>query len=298
LNALKELRANEYVPEIEAIGKIKGNLNLDPLYKELKTQMGKFNITVKPKSMGGGFDYTNSILETDPSAQKEFESIYNMIEMRKIGGATIKPKDVDILKRNLGDYYSPNSKIRSLTTNLEVKTRDILESSIPNYKEITAKYAKDTQIINEVTKDFSLGDKASYETGIKKLTNSMNENAQFRQDLLSLIKSKTGIDIMPKLAGLKMQPMIPTSLVGRMGGMYEIFRIFESFDPRIVVAMSASSPRITGEFLHALGKIGPTIVKGARYIPQAIQVTIPEKKSNEPERFIYNPQTGSIEPSQ
>jgi hypothetical protein len=273
LSALKEMRASEYTPALEKVKVLKQDLDLKPLYKELDNQMKAFNIT---KATGGGFDYSNSVLEADPAAQKEFESIHDMIMKRQAGEVTIKPKDVDILKRNLADYYSQNDKIRSLTTNLHNKTRSILEDSIPEYKEMTAKYAKDTELIREVEKDFSLGTKSSSEQGLVKLTNAINENKQFKQDLLNIIKEKTGKDIMPMIAGSKMSSIIPTSLVGRMGGMYEVFRMWEKIDPKIAAAMAMSSPRLTGEFLNALGKVGPTVIKGARYAPQAI-LALPER---------------------
>jgi hypothetical protein len=280
LDALKEIRSQEYVPALERIGQIKGDVNLKPLYKELDNQMKKFNITYRPKSMGGGFDYTNSVLEADPVAQKEFESLHNMIKMREAGQVTIKPKDVDILKRNLQDYYSPNDKIRSLTTNLEKTTRNILEQQVPGYQQMTSNYAKDTALIKEIQKDFSLGTKSSNEQGLSKLIRAMRDDSQFRENFLSIVSSHAGEPLEPKLAGVLAQSWIPTSLAGRMGGMYELIRGTAAFDPRIAMALATSSPRISAEFLNVLGKVGPKIQGGLRYAPQALQALAPDQSSS------------------
>ena len=280
LGVLKEIRASEYLPKLEKISRFKGDMNLKPLYQDLENQMKKFNITEIPKSRGGGFDYTNSILENDKGAQAQFEEIYEMIRKRKMGEATIKASDVDILKRNLADYYSPNDKIRALTTKLENTTHDILSSKFREYKEMTAQYRKDSIVINEVLKDFSIGERSSYEQGIRKLTNAMKESNEFRQTLLDLVKERTGVDLLPKLAGFQMASIIPTSLVGRMGGMYEVFQLMQQADPRLVMALVSSSPRIAGEFLNVLGKVGPTALKGSKYIPQTVQSYMQEKKES------------------
>lgn len=281
LNKLKDIRSQEYLPELERIGKIKGDLDLKPLYKELDDQMKKFNITEKSKSMGGGFDYTNSILEADLAAQKEFEHIHSMITKRKLGEATIKPRDVDILKRNLSDFYSENDKIRSLTTNLHDKTRSILNNNVPGYEKMTANFAKDTKLINEITKDFSMGNRASNEQGLQKLIRAMKDDNQFRENLLSLISQHAKDPLEPQLAGILARSWIPTSLAGRMGGMYEIIRGTAGLDPHMAIALATSSPRISAEFLHLLGKVGPPFQKTMRYTPQVIQALTKEEKPKE-----------------
>ena len=242
--------------------------------------MKNFNITYKVKAAGKGFDYTNSKLEADIPAQKEFETIHDMIRKREFGEATIKPKDVDVLKQNLADFYSDNGKIRAMVADLERKTIDILEDQVPGYANMTANFARDTKIINEITKDFSMGSKASNEQGLQKLIRAMKDDNQFRENFLRLISQHSKDPLEPQLAGILAQSWIPTSLAGRMGGMYEIIRGTAGLDPHMAIALATSSPRISGEFLNILGKTMPTVIKGARYAPQAIQA-LPTRKPME-----------------
>lgn len=219
----------------------------------------------KPIQSQSNLDWTNTEWQTNPIAQKEIQTAIDTVR----GWSDYSALGIDKLKRAMGNLLRQSQPEASgFVAKLKGDLRDMLLNKVPEYGQLVKPYEESTQLINEIRKDFSMGNRNSMEQGLQKLIRAMRNDDQLRTELLSVISANANQPLEPMLAGMLAQSWIPTSLAGRMGGMYEIIRGTANFDPHMALALASSSPRISAEFLHVLGKVGPKAQGAVRYLPQ------------------------------
>jgi hypothetical protein len=270
LDKLIESRATDYE---SALANLKGvaGLSENEVSNILNKSIQKYGFKYTPQ---GKLDWTNTEWSTNPVAQKEIQTAIDTVK----GWTDYSALGVDKLKRALGNLLKfSQPEASGFVANLKGNIRDLLLNKVPEYGNLVKPYEESTQLINEIRKDFSIGTRQSQELGLRKLIRGMREDNQLREDLLSVISTNANKPLEPMLAGMLAQSWIPTSLAGRMGGMYEIIRGTAAFDPHMAIALASSSPRISAEFLHVLGKIGPKVQTGLRYLPPSLQAVMQPK---------------------
>ena len=138
---------------------------------------------------------------------------------------------LDLLKRRLDDFYSPSGQARALVSSMRNTVKDILTKNVPGYYKMTSDYAKSTDIIKEVEKALSLGDRASADTAIRKLTSVLRENNDFRRSLVEKLQTTSGTDLKGMIAGAALSQITPRGLTARLlseGGFFAVSGMYNT----------------------------------------------------------------------
>ncbi len=263
----------------DLLSKIKGNqtvINPGEISNAVKTTLKDFSLNTAtptiPNTIGKPI-WANTRFSTNRIAQKEMETAVDTINK----WTDYSPRGVDELKQALDNLYKRSQpEASTFIVKLRNRVKDVLVDKVPEYKQMTSQYKTATEEISEISRDLSLGDLSTKKSALSKLLNTMKKDDNFTISLLSKLDEKSGGKLIPSLAGMQMQSYIPTSLVGRMGGMYEIFQGLSGLSAGEVAGILASSPRLTGEFMNIVGKVLPYVQKGSRYAPQVIKTLTEE----------------------
>jgi hypothetical protein len=223
--------------------------DISPVMNQFDTQLGKFGIT---KATDGTLDFSRSTI----SDSADINKINNIYEDLKSWGT--KPGDrtavgIDTLKRRLGNYYSPTSDIRAMTSSLKQSARGVLENA-PGYTDAMKNYADMSDQISDIKKGLSLGDNAMVETTFKKLTGAFKQNNEFRKSLIQELDKATGGQLLPKIAGQQMSSWMPRGLMKTVegaGGVASLMTGGSGMLPLLGTVM-ATSPKLVGEFIRTL----------------------------------------------
>ena len=257
LQTIKQTRTQEYVKQLEVISKNKTSLDISPVVEEVGTQLDKFGVEVTEQ----GLDFSRSTLRFNKAAQDDITTIVN--EMKGFG---LKEGDrtaigIDSLKRAFDDLYTPSGEARAFVASVKSKARAVL-SQVDGYDELSKNYGEKSDIVNNILKGLSLGDKVSVETAFKKLTSSLRTNNEFRQQFIQELDQATGGELLSKIAGQQLSELMPRGLQGVLAGTGGAIGLSTGVGvvPLISAALT-TSPRIVGEIVSALGFTGNKLNK-------------------------------------
>jgi hypothetical protein len=140
--------------------------------------------------------------------------------------------------------------------------RDTISEIVPEYGEMMKKYGGDAEMIRELKKEFSLGEKSTNQAAIKKLQQTFRKTAGTghgeKLDLLRRSMDKAGFDtIVPQLAAEQMSSWHPRGLRGVGLPAAELFAgvTNPSLIPQMIALATATSPRVAGEMAYNAGRL-------------------------------------------
>lgn len=225
------------------------SLDISPIRSNLATQLQKFNIKIDPQ---GELDFSRSTIR-DAAAQTDVKGIYDdVIGWGKQAGDRT-PAGVDTLKRRIDDTYSPSSTARAIVQSVKDTTRNVLNSQVPGYADMTQQYAQSSKFLDQL-KDLSL-DSPNSGTAVRKLTTLLNQNNGYRQMLAERLSSFTPQDLEGQLAGMNLSKFAPRGLMGPGTGMGIAFGVAtHALSPQAAVGLAMTSPRLMGELLTLVAK--------------------------------------------
>lgn len=242
-------RSAEYKQMLSSLGKDSTTYDISPIYRGVDEQLNKFGISKTAE----GLDFSRSKFALDTTAQRDIEKLYDYVKSYggKKGDRTAL--GIDNLKQVLGGYYSPNSDYRAFVQGVKSTTRKVLDDA-PGYTKSMAAYSDMTDTIKDIVQSLSLGDKAALETTFKKLTSSLKNN-EFRKQVIQQLDEATGGQLLAKIAGHQMSSLVPRGLAGVLeGGLGGISAVLAPHSiPALLALAVTTSPRVVGEFIHALG---------------------------------------------
>lgn len=249
LGQIIKTRRDAYTQQLGTLAKNETTHDISPIIKEIQKQLTNFKIKTTPQ----GLDFSRSPLRFNKPAQQDITTI---IETMKDFGT--RPGDrtvigIDSLKRALGDLYTPSGEARAFVQGVKNSTKDILKK-VPGYDTLTKNYAEKTDLIHDIQKALSLGDKSSVDTAFKKLTTALRTNNEFRKELIAELDKASGGHISSKIAGQQMSELLPRGIMRQIGGVGAVGGLATGVG--IVPLLKAAlftSPRLVGEFINALG---------------------------------------------
>ncbi len=250
LNEVVTNRQSNYQEMLKTIEADPSTYDISPVVQELDKQLAKFGIT---KAEDGTLDFTRSTI-TDAGDEARVQKMFDDVKGWGLQQGDRTAIGIDTLKRRLGNYYSPNSDVRAMATVLKKSARSVLDDA-PGYTTAMKNYENLTDTIDTIQKSLSLKDTASLETSFKKLTSSLKNN-DFRRAVVQELDQMTGGQLIPKIAGYQMHAVVPRGLIGifegGLGGATAVAHGLTAMGPILALALT-TSPRIVGEFVHALG---------------------------------------------
>lgn len=174
------------------------------------------------------------------------------------------PEGMDALKQRIGDVLEtipPEQKqARSAVLGVYNAVKKEIVKQAPTYANVMRDYSKASEQIREIDRALSLGNRASVDTGLRKLQSLMRNNVQTnygqRLNLARQLEEGGGRELMPALAGQALSELTPRGLsrLGSPAGALGAFSLGGL--PPALAALAASSPRVVGEAAYAGGLLG------------------------------------------
>jgi hypothetical protein len=257
LSALKAEKNAVYRSGMEDISKDKSILSFDEITNKLNE--AKDIATYKGQT-------------TNPNAVKALQEIKDVVSKWQ----SLDPKEyhtpegMDALKQSVGSILEDipyGTKARTVAENIYHSVKSTIADQAPVYNNVMKDYSEKADLINEIQKSLSLGQKSTVAQGLNKLQslmrNNVNTNYGYRQELANALMEKGGKDLMPALAGQSLSSWTPRGLVGQgldagalltlLGGVTHL--------PATAATMATTSPRLMGETAYKAGEIAAKVPK-------------------------------------
>lgn len=249
LQQVVNTRGTNYQQMLSTLKADPSTYDISPVLNQFDTQLQKFGIT---KADDGTLNFDRSTI-TDTADENNINKLYNDLKSWGTQAGDRTAGGIDLLKRRISNYYSPSSDFRAMTTSLGKATRGVLQNA-PGYTKAMSDYGDMTDQIDEIRKGLSLGDNAMVDTSFRKLMSAVQTNNPIRQQLVEELDKATGGQLLPKIAGTKLNGLMPTGLskYADIGSAFALGSSGVGVMPLLGLAMT-TSPRIVGEFVRTLG---------------------------------------------
>jgi hypothetical protein len=187
------------------------------------------------------------------------------------------PEGLDALKKRVGDVLEgipyEQKTARAAVGEIYKSIKSEITKQAPTYANVMKQYSESSDLIKEIERSLSLGNKASADTGIRKLQslmrNNVNTNYGQRSNLAQQLVQQGGQDIFPALAGQALSQITPRGLqrataIPQSLGAFSLGGI-----PAAAGSLFASSPRAVGESAYGLGLLGRGLDTASNAVPLA-----------------------------
>ena len=278
LQNIKDARGAAYRTEMAKVAANKQQLNTTPVWQNMLQSLQRYRIgyATNPQTGQLMLDFGGSVIG-EPGAQEEVRRVANDVwDWGTRPNTDNTPLGLDALKQRIDQQFTKDSRARAFVQEMKGQVRDIL-NKVPNYQKMTESYARASDLLDNLG-DLSLESKNDG-TAIRKLTTVLNQNYEFRRELLDSLSrySATG-DIGAQVAGRQLSRWEPRGIrkaFWSTAGMGELAGLFTGkipLTPEVVAGLlvtnSLSSPRITGEALRAAGRYAPQLktIPGMLYV--------------------------------
>lgn len=186
------------------------------------------------------------------------------------------PEGLDALKQKIGGILEDIPFEQKTARSAAGKVYDSLKSEIskqaPEYSKVMKDYSEASDLIKEVERALSLGQKASADTAMRKLQslmrNNVNTNYGQRTQLADALRQAGGQDFMPALAGQSLSSAMPRGIQSALSGTGGAGLALTGNLPAAAGLAAVSSPRLMGETFYGAGKaagaVNPAIIEALR----------------------------------
>jgi hypothetical protein len=196
------------------------------------------------------------------------------------------PEGMDALKQTLWESFGKLGREEERAFSAGKQVYDSVKSEIgkqaPTYAQVMKGYSESSDLINEIERTLSLGDKASSDTAMRKLQslmrNNVNTNYGRRISLAQELSNAGGIDLMPALAGQAMNSELPRGFQGATNVPTAYMAYGAGGWPLAVADLFTSSPRVVGETAYKYGQLANALsspVQTAKNIGGAAYSALP-----------------------
>jgi len=196
------------------------------------------------------------------------------------------PEGMDALKQTLYESFGKLGPEEKTAFSAGKQVYDAVKSEIgkqaPTYAEVMKGYSESSDLINEIERTLSLGNKASADTAMRKLQslmrNNVNTNYGQRLSLAQELSNAGGKDLMPALAGQAMNSLTPRGLQS-VSNVPTAYLAYGAGGPALAAAdVLSSSPRVVGETAYKYGQMAGALNKGAEAVSSRVPMTPQQAK--------------------
>lgn len=175
------------------------------------------------------------------------------------------PEGLDKLKQKIGqiqeDIPFEQKTARTVAGGIYNSVKDEISRQAPEYARVMKEYSEASELVREMERALSLGQKSAADTAMRKLTsvmrNNVNTNFGLRLDMVRQMEQQGGNQLLPSIAGQSMSSSLPRGLAPQIAGVSAVPGIVESFmqgtTPLTLAAAPLFSPRLVGEAAYGLG---------------------------------------------
>lgn len=276
LRLIRDERRNAYLGQLDKIKADPADVidALNVTRQKSSSLLKERGISIEPNSTGVGplnkFNFEKStIVGNEPLVQRALNDIYSWTDTTASG--------LDTLKKRLGDFIDgiPESKGPAKTILLEIRDNldTELKDKVPGYLDMTKGYREASQLIDELEKGLSLGDKAQRDTAVRKLMSTMRLNNELRNEMVGVLEKRSGSDILTKVAGATLSELSPRGLSGAITGAFAgaggvAAWMNPALLPSILFTAAVTSPRVAAEAANIAGRVTSQMLKANKYTPE------------------------------
>ena len=262
LGNIKKAKSESYANNMEAVKSDKTILDMQPILNALNAE--------KESGMFGSKIIKKNTVKT----QQELESIIH--DWASSDPATYHtPEGLDALKQSVGDVRDATeigSNSRRIVDKVYHAVKNQIADQAPVYAKTMQEYSEASDLVKEIEKSLSLGEKASADTAMRKLLSLTRNNVQTnygqRLKLAESLKNAGGKDIMPAIAGQAMQDWFPRGMIGQGEKLAALGAMFTN--PAALLAAPLASPKIMGALTYGAGKVAGAAQKLGKKIPLSV----------------------------
>lgn len=254
LDTMRQARAADYRQNMAGVVADKTVLDMAPIEQSVQDSLNRF--TFKGQARNPNVLNALQKVESEVAAWKQLDPVQFHT-----------PEGMDALKQRIGaikDTLAVEDRAsRAALDNVYNSVKRQIEAQAPVYSKAMKDYTEASDLLNEVTRTLSLGDRATADTAMRKLQsimrNNVNTNYGARAQLMDELERQGGRQLRPALAGQALNELMPrgiqraglgvTSLTaGTLGGL-----------PAAAGTAAMSSPRLMGEAAFMAGQADPYI---------------------------------------
>ena len=174
------------------------------------------------------------------------------------------PEGMDALKQNIGGILESipfeEKTARAAVGQIYNSIKGEISRQAPGYSKVMRDYSSATETIREIERALSAGQKASVDSGMRKLQSLMRNNANTnygnRLALAKTMEQQGGTEIMPALAGQALSTITPRGLGGAVAGGLGLGGYAVGGPYLAIPILAGQSPRLMGESAYYAGKMG------------------------------------------
>ncbi len=172
------------------------------------------------------------------------------------------PEGLDALKQKIGGIVESipfeEKTARTAANGVYHAVKNEITRQAPTYAKTMKEYSEATDMIREIERALSAGEKASADTTLRKLQslmrNNVNTNYGNRLDLARDLQAKSGVDFMPSIAGQALNSWTSRGLAGRMENLGTLGAAAALQNPSLLGLLPFQSPKLVGGIAYAGGR--------------------------------------------
>jgi len=263
LQAMGQQRLQNYKQSMAGVKADKTVLDMSGIDKSLNEAIDSITFKGKIKAPGAG-----------DKLQQVSQEIAQWKQLNPAEYHT--PEGLDALKQRVGDILESipfnEQNARRVVGNVYNSIKGEISKQAPEYSKAMKDYSQASDLIKEIEKSLSLGQKSTAETGMRKLQSLMRNNVNtsygYRTQLANALEQAGGKQIMPQLAGQALSDWTPRGIQRATSGTGSAALALTGNIPQAAGLAALSSPRLVGEAAYGAGKaagaVDPRIIEALR----------------------------------
>lgn len=242
LDTMRAAKNAAYRQNMASVQADKAVLDMAPIEKSIQDAIGKFTFKGLPRNP--------QVLSALDEASQTVQA------WRQLDPAEFHtPEGLDALKQQIAALRNKvpveARDVRSALGDVYNSTKKQIEAQAPEYSKAMQEYSQASELIDEITRTLSLGDKKTADTAMRKLQsvmrNNVNTNYGTRATLLNELEQQGGRQLAPQLAGQALNDWAPRGIQRATGTLATIGVGSTAGIPGAVGTAMISSPRLMGE---------------------------------------------------
>jgi hypothetical protein len=290
---IENLRGN--VPAINVLEDAKANLAQMNADKQQAYRSGMVNIKNDKsvldlsgventlKNAENAIDFKQSGIPKDAKAVEVLQKLRDKIDKwQKLDPAEYHtPEGLDHLKQSLWEDFGKLGQEEKTAYSVGKQVYDSVKTEInkqaPEYAKVMKEYTDTSDLVKEIERSLSLGQKASADTAMRKLQslmrNNVNTNYGQRLDMAQQLQAAGGKELMPAVAGQAMNDWAPRGIQRAATGLEGMGAYAIGGPALAALDVAASSPRLVGEASYKYGQLANALNQGKQAISNAVPIT-------------------------
>lgn len=215
----------------------------------------KFQQLYDKETLGG-----HNILKDD--TKKVFNDTKELLKEFNAYRDLQNAQGLDILKQRIQDIeVKPGTRASGIRKELSDTIKDAIQERNPEYKQAMKRYSENKAEIDELSKTFSLNNKATIDTALRKLQSTMrnNVNTNYGRRFEQLNNLDFHGDLQDAIAGQALNALTARGLGKIFTGAGAGLAMYNPVGAAATLA--STSPRVAGETAYMLGKQSSNIKK-------------------------------------